>query len=336
MSKNGLALTLTLFLIALIVLTAPSSSLTLFLSGLSGSYTKGSSIDFSIEANISSSEHIPINFIQLNITGNSSHSCKIYMNSTVEGCYFLTVKHIEYDSYGYGYGYGYDYGSHYLGYGYGYGPSKIRINLSLDTLALEGSYTAKAVIKAGYGSNVWEFSSPSYSFSVFFQQSQQPTTGKGGSKYFFEILGITKIDNRNYGVKVRNIGTEELAIHLEVENYTYPSIIIKPGEEAQLNYTFDDSKHRVFVVGESEGKRIVKYIDFGSNEQNQEQAKPTSSEASNVQQENQPSQNQAAKESEKTPTTGLVVGIEFLSKYKLAIILGLLLIVAAFIFFKLK
>jgi hypothetical protein len=330
MSKNGLALTLTLFLIALIILTSPSSSLTLFLSGLSGSYTKGSIIDFSIEANISSSEHIPVNFIQLNITGNSSHSCKIYMNGTVEGCSFLTVKSIEYDSYGYGYGYGYDYGYHYLGYGYGYGPSKIRINLSLDTLALEGSYTARAMLNAGYGSDVWEFSSPVYSFTVF-KPITQPNPARGGSRYFFEILD-QKVDGMSYGIKVKNSGTEELTIYLEVENYTSQPIIVKPGEVVWLNYTFNESgKHRVFVIADIDGRKIIKYVDVDVSGQGMIASNQTMQE----QPQNQTIQPKTPQES-KRPITGLAVAIDFINKYKLAIIFMLLFAIAIIAFLKLR
>jgi hypothetical protein len=334
MSKNNLALMLTLFLIALIVLTTPSSSLTLLLSGLSGSYIKGSSIDFFIEASISSPEHVPINFIELNITGNSSYLCKIYMNSTVEGCSFLTVKSIEYDDYGYGYGYGYDYGYHYLGYGYGYGPNIIRVNLSLNTAGLEGNYQAKAAIYAGIGSDAWKFFSPSYSFTVT-SFTQAPAGGIGGSKYYFEVLGVTQTGEGQYMAKIKNGGKEKIEVYLHVHdaNYTSSSFIINPGEIIEINYTLNGSfDHKLAVVGKVGENVIIKELMVKSSPlQEGQEEKPEEM----VEEAKEPTEGTEAKE-EKSAITGLAVGIDFFNKYKLGIMLVGVLAVSAVLVFKFK
>lgn len=334
MTRNSIAFLLGLFLIALILLTSPSTSLEVLIKGLSGKYTKGTIINFSVEANISSSEHIPVNFIILNITGPSSYGCKIYMNNTVEGCPFLTVSSIDYDFYGYGYGYGYDNGYHYLGYGYGYGPNKIRINLVMKTIDFNGLYNVKAAINAGISPNIYIFSSPVYSFLIEEQQNISfSSRASGPTKYFLEILDI-KGKNNNYTVRVRNGGTENLKVYLILElpqnNQTYQPIILNSGEETLLNYTLIDGSYnyRVVVVGEADNLKLTKYINMMKNE---EKVINEINETENrqISEENIP-------EKQKSQITGLITGILASNKYKLIVALSIFTFVSIFIFVKFR
>ncbi|MBU5689304.1 MAG: hypothetical protein KQA41_03715 [Candidatus Aenigmarchaeota archaeon] len=322
MTKNSIAFLLSFFLIALIILTTPTKSLEVLIKGLSGTYIKGSTITFTIEANISSGEQIPVNFIILNISGSSNYNCKIYMNNTVEGCPFLNVNSIEYDSFGYGYGYGYENGYHYLGYGYGYGPNKIKINLTIDTTSLNGSYNAKAEIHAGINPDLFVFSSPLYSFTIQEKMSTQ-TIGSPSSalRYFMEILNVEGKEGK-YSVKVKNSGTEKLKVHLIIElpeeNQTLQPIIINPKEEALLNYTIKEGlyKYRVIVVGESNGIKLTRYIDMNSTQEFKETKNQTSTNEEIIEQTNSQQQDK------KSPTTGLAIAaIDVINKYKLIIVL---------------
>lgn len=334
MTRNFIAFLLSLFLIALIILTTPTTSLEILIKGLGGTYKKGTTIDFSIEANISLNEHIPVNFIVLNITGSSNYECKIYMNNTVEGCSFLTVSSIEYDSFGYGYGYGYENSYHYLGYGYGYGPSKIRINLVMDTTTLNGTYNIKAEINTGVNPNSHIFSSSTYSFTIEEQDTQLSNIIGGPIKYFLEILDIKNKDN-SYLVRVRNGGKEKLKVYLIIElpeiNQTYEPIILNAGEEASLSYTLTNGSYsyRVIVVGEADGIKLTRYVNMYVENENQtnEESKPTEVfEEKNV--ISKPTE-------EKSLTTGLFAGIlDVANKYKLIMALAVVVIAVVVIKFR--
>jgi len=254
------SLALTLVLLALIIASAPTMGVNISISNLAGSYTKGQKIDFLTLIEISTPEHLPIQYINLTFIfpDSSIQICQIYLNKTVKGCSFLTINDIDFDSlsYSYGYGYGYDNGNLYsLGYGYGYsGNGKITVNFTIDSSVLQiGSYKLKADVYAGLEPNTHTFSSNYVSFNII--ATATTTTvylSRGGimPRYSLQILSSPESVTQSAGSKityfvtVRNNGNVDLEkVYLTIPNlpedafFESETIALKVNETRNIRFT---------------------------------------------------------------------------------------------------
>lgn len=270
---------LTVFLLALILLTAPILGVNVSIANLAGSYLKGTTIDFQATVEITSPEQLPINYANITFTfpDSSVQICKVYLNGTVDGCNFLTVNSIDFDSltYGYGYGFGYDNSYGYsLGYGYGYsGNGNITFNFSISTSSMPtGSYNAKISVYAGIEPNTHTFESSTVSFSI--TQPTTTTVPTGGSgitpSYSIEIVeadaDITQVEETQYQVRIRNNGNvylERVYLILSLPEDSYSTsdpISLEAGEEGVLSYSVSlpegNYPFTLTVVGEIGSKRV--------------------------------------------------------------------------------
>ncbi len=256
--KNSriISLGLTVFLLALIILSAPILGINVSISNLAGSYLKGTNINFQATVEITSPEHLPINYANITFTfpDSSMHVCQVYLNQTVDGCNFLTVNSIDFDSltYGYGYGYGYDNGYGYsLGYGYGYsGNGNITFNFTLYTSGLSpGNYNAKVEVYAGVQPNTHTFKSSTVNFDIKMPPTSEYYTSRSGisPSYVISIIeadtNIIQTEKTTYSVRVKNEGNVYLervylVLSLPEDSYTTRDpISLEPEEEGILTYS---------------------------------------------------------------------------------------------------
>ncbi len=212
--KSFIASTLvTLVIVVMLILSGPVSAVTVSISGLSGSITKGDLKTFYINVTIENTDqYVPISNITLNITGATTIQCTFYSNGTTISC-DPAISSVSLDSssstnvsnYGYGYGYGYEagYGYHYFGYGYGYGYSgsttsfSYKITLSTANLPT-GSYTATASLNAEGPLKSATFTSSSASFTIVAPSAGAPSAGGvGGGVVTSEPFDNIAVYDRN-------------------------------------------------------------------------------------------------------------------------------------------
>ncbi|MFA7707681.1 MAG: hypothetical protein WCX73_01915 [Candidatus Pacearchaeota archaeon] len=101
-----LALTLTIIIIGLIVLSGPANAFLLDLGISKDNVKKGETVNFSISIDAETNEFSNINNLTLVLNGPSKFECKFYANTTIiSGCNGIIISLINHELYGYGYGY---------------------------------------------------------------------------------------------------------------------------------------------------------------------------------------------------------------------------------------
>ncbi len=159
---------ITVFIVIMLILSGPAQAVSVIISGLGGTYTKGNSIEFTVSVNITDPDkYVPAANISLDITGPVNLDRTFALDGTPMpgGDPVITIVPVstpQPDQFGYGYGYGvdsvgYGYGYHFgygYGYGYGYGAGGGTVtytyNVTINSASLPaGSYTAIAKLNTG-------------------------------------------------------------------------------------------------------------------------------------------------------------------------------------------
>jgi len=187
-SKDLVSVTLTAFIILLLIFSGPASAVQVSLTADKTSVQAGDStsnmITFNVTVKILSPDrYVPMQYIVLNLTGPQNRSWAFHLDGTVfAGNLFaneLTVTPagtlgplMQGYGYGYDYGYGaYPAGYYNFGYGYGYGnatnvPLTKTYTITLNTSRMfDGNYTAQAFVMTNNG-NLPYFSSNTYNFEI--------------------------------------------------------------------------------------------------------------------------------------------------------------------------
>lgn len=142
-----LATTLTIFLLAILIVSSPANAFILSLNSDKATVDTGEDVVFNADININSNtdKNLPVYQLVLELDGPEHVSCEFRPDGTIiSGCKGITIERIGGPSVGYGYGYGYYYGFLYnFGYGYGYnGQLNYKITLHTDDY-LAGEYSTK-------------------------------------------------------------------------------------------------------------------------------------------------------------------------------------------------
>ena len=189
-NKGFLSGIITIIVVLLILFSGPAGAVTVEISGLSGSITKGDSKTYYLEVNIDNPDtQIPIDNLTLKISGSTNKNVVFVPNGTAisGGGDWITItsQNTNYTAYGNGSGYGVDNGYGYdfgIGYGYGYGQNytKLRYKVVMETSDLDaGSYTATLYVYTGSSTHP-AFTSSEASFEIEAASSGSTVTGGGG------------------------------------------------------------------------------------------------------------------------------------------------------------
>lgn len=166
---------ITCFILCLLILSGPAQAFVLSLNIPDNEASRGEIISFTGDVEINSDENLPIENLELTLTGPETINCLFYSNGTIiSGCKDISINLSGTAGYEYGYGYGY-YGYGYdFGYGYGYTNGLLSYNFTLNTTNYtSGEYSTelKAIIDSR------EFSNP------------------GENIYILEPVNITNLDS---------------------------------------------------------------------------------------------------------------------------------------------
>ena len=181
---------ITLVIVLMLIISGPATAVTVSITGLPSSITKGTSETFTVQITIEDPDnYVPVSNFSLDITG-ATQKGAIFDTSgnKLSGDSGISVSPVSTpgsSNYGYGYGYGLDAGYGYnfgygYGYGYGYGAGggsvTYEYSITLDTSILNtGSHTAVA------GLNTGDAQKPSFSSSpVAFSITSVRRSGSGG------------------------------------------------------------------------------------------------------------------------------------------------------------
>ncbi len=182
--KSVFASTLiTLLILAMLILSGPAQAVLVTISGLNGTYTKGSFVNFTVSIKISDPDaFVPVSNISVNVTGPSNINRTFALNGTpISGNGSINITPVftpQHTDFGYGYGYGYDRGLGYgynfgygYGYGYGYGVGGGTLtyiyNVTIDSTSLSAGDYYHVVASLNTGKAVKPaFTSDSHSFAI--------------------------------------------------------------------------------------------------------------------------------------------------------------------------
>ena len=189
--KGIISVSLTLFIISMLVFSGPASAVWIQMESPSGNTYSGETVTFKVHVVFQTYDLIPISTINVTnlpkgdlsfsadgtqLSGSDDYDVTLTENTATyqQGYGYYGY---GYDYYGYGYdyyGYGYDYygyGYDYYGYGYGYdstinGPSKLTYEIKINNLPV-GAYDQKALIEVITDLNQHIFSeTKDYKFNV--------------------------------------------------------------------------------------------------------------------------------------------------------------------------
>ena len=196
--KGIISVSLTLFIISMLVFSGPASAVWIQMESPSGNTYSGETVTFKVHVVFQTYDLIPISTINVTnlpkgdlsfsadgtqLSGSDDYDVTLTENTATYqqgyGYYGYGYDYYGYgyDYYGYGYdyyGYGYDYygyGYDYYGYGYGYdstinGPSKLTYEIKINNLPV-GAYDQKALIEVITDLNQHIFSeTKDYKFNV--------------------------------------------------------------------------------------------------------------------------------------------------------------------------
>ncbi|AIY89568.1 PGF-CTERM sorting domain-containing protein [Geoglobus acetivorans] len=196
--KNLTSVLITLLIIAMLILSQPSTALMLSVQPDKSTYNTGETVTLTATIKIESNELLPIQDVRLVLVKDGSEyenvSLPIQETTTdVQGANINFNVSVSWADVGYGYGYGYasyNGSGYYMGYGYGYGygyagqytgSGTATISYTIKfTVSAAGSYDAKLVVKANGNefvqSSSFTVSSPPAPTPT---PTQQPTSGGG-------------------------------------------------------------------------------------------------------------------------------------------------------------
>ncbi|HEY9205827.1 MAG TPA: PGF-pre-PGF domain-containing protein [Candidatus Methanoperedens sp.] len=114
---------ITLVIVVMLIISGPVQAVLVTISGLQGTYTKGSGIEFQVQIDINDPDQfVPMKDVSLNLTGPASPSAVFALDGKfLSGDSSIRISPVQipkFPDFGYGYGFGSDFG---YGYGYGYG-----------------------------------------------------------------------------------------------------------------------------------------------------------------------------------------------------------------------
>ncbi|NOR47641.1 MAG: PGF-pre-PGF domain-containing protein [Methanosarcinaceae archaeon] len=218
--KGIISVSLTLFIILMLVFSGPASAVRIQMESPSGNYNLGDPVTFKVHVEFQTHDLIPISTI--NVTnlpkGDLSFSADgTQLSGSDDYDVTLTENTAAYQrGYGYGYGYGYDYDDNSwhnfrLGYGYGYGydygygygydstvsgPSKLTYEIKIHNLK-DKTYSKKATIEVKTKLDQHVFSATQdYKFKVI-RKSSGGGGGRGVANQFTQTQ-IFKIGVANF------------------------------------------------------------------------------------------------------------------------------------------
>jgi len=186
--KGIISVSLTLFIILMLVFSGPASAVRIQMESPSGNYYSGKTVTFKVHVEFQTYDLIPISTINVSNLpkGDLSFSADgTQLSGSDDYDVTLTENTAAYRQgygYGYDYGYGYGYGYHF-GYGYGYGydssagvPSKLTYEIKISNLPIN-TYDDVATIEVITESDQHVFSATQdYKFNVI----RKPSSGGGG------------------------------------------------------------------------------------------------------------------------------------------------------------
>jgi hypothetical protein len=218
--QNAFSIALTLFLVAIVMLSGPTSALQIGIQTDKASYGKGEQVTFQIQTDIESGERLPIDNVTLEVTGpGDSFSCTLPFNSGFSDlamdCGGQQINVSLSLGTGYGYGYGYlnaDYDTAYswgygYGYGYGTGPTSMlyTVKWTVPSGWDSGSYTAGVTYSAGGD----EFSKDT-GFTVN-PDATTTTVSRGGGEGTVWPTTTTTVYNPTCDFECRSVCQDDLA-----------------------------------------------------------------------------------------------------------------------------
>jgi PGF-pre-PGF domain-containing protein len=184
--KGIISVSLTLFIILMLVFSGPASAVRIQMESPSGNYYSGKTVTFTVDVEFQTDDLIPISTINVSNLpkGDLSFSADgTQLSGSDDYDVTLTENTAAYrQGYGYGYDYGYGYGYNF-GYGYGYGydssagvPSKLTYEIKISNLPIN-TYNREATIEVITESNQHVFSATQdYKFNVI----RKPSGGSSG------------------------------------------------------------------------------------------------------------------------------------------------------------
>ncbi|MBU0466392.1 MAG: hypothetical protein KJ718_01840 [Nanoarchaeota archaeon] len=183
------AFLLSAFIIAMLILAGPAQGFSLNLTLDNQNPAQGNIITFTAEITIPAGEQLPIDFLNLELTGPETQTCKFTpQGQIIEGCKDITITPSQDANFGYGYGYnyfgfGYGYGYNF-GYGYGYESGKLKYKITLNTANYQiGDYTTELKVKIQNN----EFSEQGPGFTI-----HQVSSGGGGCRTAWQCTEWSK------------------------------------------------------------------------------------------------------------------------------------------------
>ncbi len=153
---KSISFVITLFILAILVLSGPANAFSLDLNSSSTKADVGELVSFLLNLNINTGERLPVDYFLFSLIGNANVECEFMSNGTIiSGCSGMTINLLSeanftegnltgnYSGNLYNWGYGY-------GYGYGSTAEILSYNLSLNTSGLsDGIYSTEFRVKIG-------------------------------------------------------------------------------------------------------------------------------------------------------------------------------------------
>jgi PGF-pre-PGF domain-containing protein len=223
--KNSIASSalITVFIVIMLIISGPAQAVSVMISGLDGTYTKGNSINFTVSVNITDPDkYVPAANISLDVAGPVNLKRTFALDGTpISGDSAITITSVntpQSNQFGYGYGYGVDsrsgtgssFGYGY-GYGYGYGAGGGTVtytyNVTINTASLPaGSYNAVANLNTGKAAKPAFTSAPATftisaaTIQVTIEVNQKPVNPKSN-----EEITVTIYSNTSAGFNTDNV-----------------------------------------------------------------------------------------------------------------------------------
>jgi hypothetical protein len=281
---------ITLLIIVMFIFSGPASAVTVAISGLSGSITKGDSKTFSIQINLETPDkYVPISNITLSLSGPTSTQWTFnpFNGSIISGNSDISIDAISspnssYYGYGNGYGidtvnsgYGYDFGPVY-GYGYNFGQGgknvsfTYLITLSTTNLAA-GNYTTYAYLNTGKSVKT-SFASSSASFTIATASSgggviMNPGFESGTASWLFYTNGkgtFTATSPGYEGTKAARVALNSDGTNIQLYQ---AGISLEPDTRYRLSFSaYSTNGHDIIVNLIEHGSPYTKYgLEYTAN-----------------------------------------------------------------------
>ena len=148
-NRKTISYLFSLIVIGLLIVAGPAQGFSFSLNSDRTSATRGEMITFTTEIDIPSGERLPIEELNLKLSGPQEISCKFdTAGNKISGCDGISIERTQNSFYGYGYNYGYFGYGYNFGYGYGYETGKLKYIIKFDTTNyLAGDYSSELSLK---------------------------------------------------------------------------------------------------------------------------------------------------------------------------------------------